>query len=263
MSNDDWNSPESPNPFSSPQSDSSMAARPSVEGAGFVCDGSGFDAVKKGWSIFSEQFLFLVGAVIVLIIVRTPADNLDKVVAVMGLRLDPLTVIGISWVYGLFVAYPTSMGFSWLLLRAARKEQLDVGNLFGAFQRNYLHCLLGGFLKTLILILGFLLLFIPGIYFAIKLSFVEYLLVDKKMSAPEAITKSWEMTSGKELEILVLGVLSFLLFIGGFLLCIVGVFLAVIWVQASFAVFYYTVSLRYQEMFRSEPRPESDNPFAY
>lgn len=43
---------------------------------------------------------------------------------------------------------------------------------------------------------GFILLIIPGIYIAIRMSFAVYILVDKKCRPMEAIRASWELTRG-------------------------------------------------------------------
>jgi hypothetical protein len=51
--------------------------------------------------------------------------------------------------------------------------------MFAAFN-NYLNAVLAYLLVTVIIIIGFVLLIIPGIIFACKLAFVPYLIVDQK-----------------------------------------------------------------------------------
>ena len=47
-----------------------------------------------------------------------------------------------------------------------------------------------------LVILGFFIFIIPGLFFAVKLQFAKTLVVDKNMGAIDAIKKSWKMTDG-------------------------------------------------------------------
>ena len=73
--------------------------------------------------------------------------------------------------------------------------------------------------------IGFVLLIVPGIIFACRLSFVPYLVMDKGLDPVAAIEKSWFMTRGHGWRIFGMYLLSILLFIVGFMLFIVGALL--------------------------------------
>jgi uncharacterized membrane protein len=63
-------------------------------------------------------------------------------------------------------------------------------------------------LLTIIIVAGFLFLILPGIFLAIRLVFVPYLVVDKELEPMKAIETSWKMTSGYEFTILGMALMS-------------------------------------------------------
>jgi membrane-anchored glycerophosphoryl diester phosphodiesterase (GDPDase) len=85
-------------------------------------------------------------------------------------------------------------------------------------------------------------LFVPGIIFACKLAFVPYLVMDEKMSATDAVRKSWDMTKGHSWTIFWMAIVSFFVFLLGLICLVVGIIPAIIWVSLAFAGMYYVVS---------------------
>lgn len=60
----------------------------------------------------------------------------------------------------------------------------------------------GYVIYTLIVMGGLIILVIPGIYFAIRLSFWEFFLVDQKLTIKESLRASWEKTKWHERQLL-------------------------------------------------------------
>jgi len=87
--------------------------------------------------------------------------------------------------------------------------------------------LLGYVMYTLLAIIGFLLLIVPGIYLAIKYQYVQYLIVDKNMDVIEAFKESGRMTDGHKWNLF----LIFLLFLAisalGFLALGIGLLVTI------------------------------------
>ena len=102
--------------------------------------------------------------------------------------------------------------------------------------------MLANILVAVIIIMGIIVLLIPGIIFACKLAFVPYLVMDRKLDPGEAIKESWRMTKGHAWTIFFMGVLAFFIIIAGLVCCIVGVVPAAMWVSSAFASLYYVVS---------------------
>lgn len=159
---------------------------------------------------------------------------------------------GIASIFAVLISIPMSYGASYVYLKAIRGEDFEVADVFDGF-KQYKDVIISGILSGLIVGLGFLLLFIPGIIASIRLSFVPYLVMDKKMDGVEAIKESWEMTKGFGGEIFVYGVLAVLIILGGLLLLGVGIIPASMWISAAMATLYQSVdSINGKEIIRDD-----------
>ena len=111
---------------------------------------------------------------------------------------------------------PLGWGFTVYFLNLIRDEDISYGRLFDGY-KDFVRIFLAGFLVTLAVIIGCILLIVPGIYLALMFSQTEFILKDDKgISATDAMMKSMKMMEGHKGELFML-VLSF---IGWFLLCI-------------------------------------------
>lgn len=126
-------------------------------------------------------------------------------------------------------------------LKVARGEQIQVEDLFAGF-KNYGNVLLASLLTTIITMAGFIMLIVPGIIFACKLSFVPFLVIEGKADAADAVAQSWIMTRGYTLKIFLMVLLAIPIIIGGIICLCVGVIPAFIWVSIASSSMYYAVS---------------------
>jgi hypothetical protein len=65
--------------------------------------------------------------------------------------------------------------------------------------------------------------------------------MDKKLDPIEAVELSWKLTKGHGWQIFFMGFVSIFIIIFGFLMFIVGIFPAIIWICSSFASLYESV----------------------
>ncbi len=113
--------------------------------------------------------------------------------------------------------------------------------MFAAF-KNYWNAVAATILVDIIVVIGFILLIVPGIIFACKLAFVPYLVVDRKMGVMKAIDESWHMTNGHAGKVFLIGLLAIPIFLAGFICLIVGVIISFMWVNMALASLYHAVS---------------------
>ena len=109
-----------------------------------------------------------------------------------------------------------------------------------------------------IVIMGFILLIVPGIVFSIRLAFVPYLVMDKRLEPVAAVEKSWNMTRGHGWALFRMGLLAIPIFCVGLLLLGVGAFFAVIWIYAAIASMYHAVDLEEQTQLDMNGGPGTD-----
>jgi uncharacterized membrane protein len=184
---------------------------------------------RQLWKYFLELFLILI---IVLVI--------SGVGGSMG-RVGPFVAF-ISAVYGLLITNPVSYGANFACLKAARGDKLEIKDMFAAFQ-NYWNAVLASLLVSVIVVIGLILIVVPGIIFACKLAFTPYLVVDKKMGVIEAVKESWHMTSGgRSWKVFLIGLLGIPIVIAGLICLGVGVIISAMWISMAMASLYHAVS---------------------
>ncbi|MBK6284943.1 MAG: hypothetical protein IPF54_21960 [Draconibacterium sp.] len=132
-------------------------------------------------------------------------------------------------------------GEQYLFLKAMRDDEAEIKRLFEGFKNQYLNIILANLIVTALVIIGFVMLIIPGIIIACRLAFVSYLVMDKNMEAMKAVEKSWQMTKGHGWTIFGMAIISFFLAIGGLIVFFVGIIISIMWIHAAFAALYQSV----------------------
>jgi len=152
-----------------------------------------------------------------------------------------LQLLGMA--YAIFFLPVIKYGGDLLILRGIRNEELELGELFIGFKKNYINIVLAHLITAAVIIIGFIFLIVPGIILACRLVFVSYLVMDKNMEPMAAIEKSWAMTKGHGWRILGMALLAIPIFIAGLLFCIIGVVASIAWIHSAFAAFYHAIDL--------------------
>ncbi|MEM9955176.1 MAG: hypothetical protein AAF846_26440 [Chloroflexota bacterium] len=206
--------------------------------SGYISDRTAMNSYSKGWELFTSNVGLFLGVVVVQILISLPAQlgNANAENPNFGL-------IAFANAWSFFVVTPIGFSTAWVFLRAARGDSPAFTDMFAVFQRNYVQTLIAGILMGLIIFAGLLLLIIPGIYFALRLSFVSYLVIDSQMNAVEAIKTSWEMTKGHAGTLFFMGFIGFFVIVLGILALGVGVIVSTAVLASTFAVFYHSVAI--------------------
>ncbi len=149
-----------------------------------------------------------------------------------------------SMLYQLLIGTPISFGAAYAWLKAARGVKPEVVDLFVPFQRYYISAVLAGLLVEIALVVGFILLVVPGIILAVRLAFVPFLVVDEGLGPMEALFESWRRTSGYSWTLFGAGLLAILVVIVGFILFIVGSIPATMLAYLALASLYAAITAR-------------------
>lgn len=121
-----------------------------------------------GWRQLWKHFLilFLIGIIVTLIssppsiVGGIAQETKDAGAAALGI---------FSLVYGILLFTPLGYGSSFVYLKAARNDPLDIKDMFEGF-KNYWNAVLASLLVAAICGIGIVLLIVPGIIFACKLA---------------------------------------------------------------------------------------------
>jgi len=135
--------------------------------------------------------------------------------------------IGFSVLYGLITSIaaqlffipililsgPLTLGYSIFTLNILRKKDPKIADMFEGF--NFFGKALGlYFLYSLIVLAGFILLIIPGIYWGLMYSQTYFILADNpNIKVTDALRKSKEIMKGSKLKLFLLNLLYFVLLI--------------------------------------------------
>jgi uncharacterized membrane protein len=196
-------------------------------------------AYGHAWRQMWKYILELLLIIILAILFSIPAAGLSVLEEADGAGAFFLGIFSLAYV--VLVLWPIEYGVAYAALKAARGDKLEVKDMFEVFQ-NYGNAILANILTAIIVGFGMILLIIPGIFFACKLAFVPYLIVDRKMEAIEAVKQSWRMTDGHALTVFLIGFLAIFIAIAGLIVFFVGVIAAAIWIEVAFASLYYAVT---------------------
>jgi hypothetical protein len=208
----------------------------------FVSNTRAGDNYNKGWNLAFTTFVELIVVTLVYSVIQIPTNAFQFKMDDFEWFMIPIGLLGMA--YAVFIAGPIGMSTGWAFLKAVRREKIEIKDMFSVFERNYWNAVLAGLIKTIIIVLGFFMLIVPGIIFACRFAFVKYLIIDEKMEAMEALKASWAMTRGHGWTIFGMGLLAIPIVIAGLICLFVGVFIAGMWISAAFAVLYYSVYLR-------------------
>ena len=152
------------------------------------------------------------------------------------LLLFPLIIFGLA--YNFMFLPIIKYGENYLFLTVMRDEDADLKLLFDGFKTKYLNIVLANLIVFALVMIGFLMLIIPGIIIWCRLSFVSYLIMDKDLEPMKAVEKSWELTRGHGWRIFGLAITSFFVFIGGLIVLFFGVLISIMWIHSAYATFY-------------------------
>jgi uncharacterized membrane protein len=186
---------------------------------------------RQLWKYFLE--LFLIG--IIAWVIRLPSGAAGWLGGGAGAFITFLVIA-----YSILFLSVVDYGRSYAYLKAARGEKLEIKDMFAAFQ-NYWNAVLANLLVGVIVVIGLVLIIVPGIIFACKLAFVPYLVVDRKMDVIEAVKTSWRMTNGHAWKVFLVGLLAIPIIIAGLICLGVGVIISFMWISAAFASLYHAV----------------------
>ncbi len=147
---------------------------------------------------------------------------------------------------GIVTAGPFALGMAAYFLKLSRDESVDMNTIFDGF-KNFGNAIGAYVLMMIIIVLGVILLIVPGIIAALALSQTYRIMRDNpSMSITDAMQKSHEMMKGHRGDYFLFN----LSFIGWALLCILtlglGFFVLAPYVSTSNAI-YYNYLVGYQD----------------
>ena len=149
------------------------------------------EAIKFGWKTTTGNLgLFVLALIIIVAIGMMPA-----------VASDSWVVAAVAWVLDMAVG----IGIMRMALRFVDGDKGELVDLFSAIPL-ILKYLVGSIIVGIVVTVGFCLLILPGIYWAVRLYMFPWVIVDKGVGPFEAMHQSWAMTRGSFWNLFLLGI---------------------------------------------------------
>ena len=193
------------------------------------------DAISLAWNKFKENIPTWIGASILVLALGGIAG--DNTIFYGGMDITYPSNAGI--IFGVIIAY-LELGIIKMAINHIRGEAIDFKDLYSVSLKTFLNYIVAYIIAVFFIIIGLILLIIPGIHLALRFMFVQYLIVDKDMSFDVAIKESMRMTKGNTINLFLLVLTFGLIAIAGIICLFVGLIVAcpVIWLAGAYI---YTV----------------------
>jgi uncharacterized membrane protein len=180
-------------------------------------------AIEYGWNTMKKHLWFFVCVTLLVLVISIPISLL---ISQLQKSPDILFFVAILQIANIFLTSWLALGLIKIYLHISGTDTAHVTDLFscGHYLWRYF---IANLVVFLLVLFGFFLLIIPGVILALRLQFVNYLIIDEDLGALTAIDRSWALTRGHTLNLLVFYLLNALISILGFTCLIVGLFAAV------------------------------------
>ena len=191
--------------------------------------------VESAWSLFKKHgsSILVILMVYTLIsgsisfITTTLTGNtiiLTLVFSVVKIVIDTLLLLGVYRV----------------LLDVVDGKKPELTKLFS--QTNFpriIHSILGTTIVAILVLMGCVLLLFPGLYILFRLQFCSLIILEQeKPNFTDAIKESWLLTENHVLDLIGIGLVSFMIVLGGLLAFLLGLLVAIPLVSIVTAVVY-------------------------
>jgi len=187
--------------------------------------------ISRGWALVKANFWLLVGASFVSLLLAGGCG-----VPYIGPAIS--LIIGGPMLGGLYA----------LILKKIRGQSATFGDAFVGFSIAFVPLMLAHIVSGSLVMVGFLLLIIPGIYLVIAWQFTLALVIDKKIDFWPAMELSRKVVSQHWWVFFGLLIVSVLIILLGCVCCLVGVFIAI---PVGLAAMMYA----YEDIFGSKTTP--------
>ncbi len=195
-------------------------------------------AIRFGWDTVKKRLFFFMGLELTVGLISYIPGLLNEQFKEKVLLTFLISLV--SW----FIRMAISLGLIQIMLNVVSAKKVKFNDLFSQFDFNFvLRYIASSILAGLAIIGGLILLIIPGIYIANRLSMIGYVFVDKKNIGPiDAIKESWRITKGNVWNLVGFGLLSLVITLVGVLALFVGVLVAAAVSGVAGAYIYKTLS---------------------
>lgn len=213
------------------------------------------EAISYGWNTFKSRPWLFVQAGVLLFLINLAINLLQTLFeegSSMGGDQIAFLAVVISTLLGMAASFLISMGETAFFLRAhdAVKE-VSIKDLW--HPEGFLKFAAASLIAGLAIVVGFILLIVPGIILSILFMFVGYLVIEKGLGPIDALKESARMTEGNRLQLFLFGLALIGINLVGVLALLVGLLVSVPVSFLATVHVYRTLSKKDSEVVAESP----------
>lgn len=175
------------------------------------------EALTFGWTTFKKDPWFYVSVTAALTIFSVVVNSLTG---------NGSGIIGlIGFLIGLAASTVVTIAYARLALSVQTGEHVSWEGLWAP--ENFLNMLGATILQSIVVVIGFILLIIPGIIVSLMLCFTQLLVVDQKKNPIEAMKESYRLTKGHLFQLFLFVLTLLVINIVGAILLLVGLLVSI------------------------------------
>ncbi len=156
--------------------------------------------MKHGWNKFQSNIPTLIGAAFVWLV-------LSILPFIIGVISQEGWFIVLMFFLAMFLSIFLGIGFMRMVISISDNDTTEFSTLFSGLD-VFLSFVAVVILYTVIVMVGTLMLIVPGMIWGIQFMFAPFLVVDKKMGPIEALKRSSEMTYGMKWDLFAFQVMT-------------------------------------------------------
>lgn len=179
-------------------------------------------SVSYGWDTATKKLGFFIVLLIIIFAAQIIPSLLTSILDYRNQEGVGFVVRIISWVIQLTV----SLGSINVALRIYDRKKTEYADLFRKIGL-IIPYFFGSIVYGLIVLVGLVLLIVPGIIWGIKYRYFVYYMVDRNMGPIDALKASSKLTQGVKWKIFFLGLVLLVINILGILCLVVGLFVTI------------------------------------
>lgn len=215
-------------------------------------------ALRFGWDRMKDNLGFFIVYLLILFFIQGFLGFFSSMFAERIPSLSLIFSLG-SWIVSIVSAiFVVKIG-----LRLYDNEKIVSYDFLSFSTALFFKFLLGYVLYTILVVIGFFLLVVPGVYLAIKYQYVQYLIIEKNMDVIDAFKESGKMTDGHKWNLFLLALLFLIIAALGAMALGIGLLVAIPIIMVAQAYVYKKLCLNtvaQSDIIVANTGP-SDNPF--
>ncbi len=203
-------------------------------------------ALRESWELFKGHWKFFVGISLVTVLLNIVGNWADD-------SFFPTLIITVAaFIWGVImlrISLSATSGSTDALSFEKIKEHVP-------HWKQFFGIIGVGIMSALIILGGFILLIIPGIYFAFRLSVSNLSYLDRKEGVMKALRYSWDSTKGGKIwTVILVAIVSVILYIVGLILFGVGILVTYPLALLLMAKLYRALSAHHSGHMAVAPQP--------